>query len=77
MILEKVKKMIAELFFIEEDEISLETNFIKDLEADSLDVVDLVMAIEDEFSIEVSDEEIKQIATVGDLVDYISRCVRD
>lgn len=77
MVFEKIRKMISELFFTDEDEILPETTFAKDLEADSLDIVDLVMAIEDEFSIEVSDEEIKQIVTVGDLVDYISRCIKD
>lgn len=77
MVFDKIKKMIMELFFVEEDEVTLETTFVKDLEADSLDIVDLVMAIEDEFSIEVSDEEVKNIVTVGDLVDYISRCIQD
>lgn len=77
MVFDKIKKMISELFFVGEDEITLETAFAKDLEADSLDIVDLVMAIEDEFSIEVSDDEVKQIVTVGDLVDYISRCIKD
>jgi acyl carrier protein len=69
--------MISELFFIGEDEITLEMTFAKDLEADSLDIVDLVMAIEDEFTIEVSDDEVKNIVTVGDLVDYISRAIHD
>jgi len=77
MVFEKIKKMISELFFINEDEITLETGFAKDLEADSLDIVDLVMAIEDEFSIEVEDDEVKNIVTVGDLVEYISRCIQD
>ena len=77
MVFEKIKKMISELFFINEDEITLETGFAKDLEADSLDIVDLVMAIEDEFSIEVEDDEVKNIVTVGDLVEYINRCVQD
>ncbi len=77
MIFEKIRQMICEQFFIEAEEITTETAFIKDLDADSLDIVDLVMTIEDEFGIEVSDEEIRQIVTVGDLVDYISRCVKE
>ncbi|MDR0952105.1 MAG: acyl carrier protein [Oscillospiraceae bacterium] len=76
MIFETVKRMLSELFFVEEDEISLETSFVKDLEADSLDLVDLVMAIEDEFGIEVLDDDVKSINTAGDLVEYISRASR-
>jgi acyl carrier protein len=76
MIFDTVKRMLSEIFFVEEDEIGLETSFVKDLEADSLDLVDLVMAIEDEFGIEVLDDDVKHINTVGDLVDYIGRASR-
>ncbi|MFA5524773.1 MAG: acyl carrier protein [Tissierellales bacterium] len=71
MILEKVKKLIAEQLDVEESEITLESSFQEDLDADSLDVVELIMAIEDEFDIEISDEEAEKIATVKDAVNYI------
>ncbi|MCH4239404.1 MAG: acyl carrier protein [Oscillospiraceae bacterium] len=71
MVLEKVKHILAEQFDAEEDKITAETNIADDLGADSLDVVDLLMSIEDEFEIEVPDEEVENIKTVGDLVNYI------
>lgn len=71
MILEKVKKLISEQLDVEESEIELDSSFQDDLEADSLDVVELIMAIEDEFDIEIPDEEAEKIATVKDAVDYI------
>ncbi len=71
MILEKVKAILAEQFDVEEDNINPETSIINDLGADSLDVVDLLMSIEDEFEVEVPDEEIENIKTVEDLVKYI------
>lgn len=71
MVLEKVKNILAEQFDVEEDSITPETDIQQDLGADSLDVVDLLMSIEDEFEIEVPDEEIENIHTVEDLVSYI------
>ncbi|MBQ8796063.1 MAG: acyl carrier protein [Clostridia bacterium] len=71
MVFEKVKVILAEQFDVEEDEITLETNLEEDLSADSLDVVDLLMSIEDEFEIEIPDEEIDNIRTVAELVSYI------
>lgn len=71
MVLEKVKAILSEQFDVEEDSITLDTNLSEDLEADSLDVVDLLMSIEDEFEIEVPDEEIENIKTVDQLVKYI------
>jgi len=71
MVLEKVKAILAEQFDVEEDSITAETTIQEDLGADSLDVVDLLMSIEDEFEIEVPDEEIENIKTVGNLVEYI------
>ncbi len=71
MVLEKVKVILAEQFDVEEDSITLETDMQDDLGADSLDVVDLLMSIEDEFEIEIPDEEIENIRTVGELVNYI------
>lgn len=71
MVFEKVKAILAEQFDVEEDSISLETNIQEDLGADSLDVVDLIMSIEDEFEFEVPDHEVENIKTVGALVDFI------
>ena len=68
---EKLQKIIAEVLNIDTDKITMESTFVDDLGADSLDVVDLLMSIEDEFEIEVPDEEIENIKTVGDLVKYI------
>ena len=71
MVLEKVKAILSEQFDVEEDSITPDTNLSEDLEADSLAVVDLLMSIEDEFEIEVPDEEIENIKTVDQLVKYI------
>ena len=71
MILEKVKKLISEQLDVEESEIELESSFQDDLEADSLDVVELIMAIEDEFDIEIPDEDAEKMTTVKNAVDYI------
>ena len=71
MVLEKVKAILAEQFNVEEDKITADTDLQEDLGADSLDVVDLLMSIEDEFEVEVPDEEIENIKTVGSLVSYI------
>ena len=71
MVLEKIKVILAEQFDVEEDTIKNDTDLQDDLGADSLDVVDLLMSIEDEFEIEIPDEEIENIRTVGDLVNYI------
>lgn len=71
MVLEKVKVILAEQFDIDEDSLQNDTDLQDDLGADSLDVVDLLMSIEDEFEIEIPDEEIENIRTVGELVNYI------
>ena len=71
MVLEKLKAILAEQFDVEEEKITAETDLQEDLGADSLDVVDLLMSIEDEFDIEIPDEEIENIKTVGALVSYI------
>ena len=71
MVLEKVKAILAEQFDVEEDKITVDTDLQEDLGADSLDVVDLLMSIEDEFEVDVPDEEIENIKTVGALVNYI------
>ena len=71
MILEKVKAILAEQFDVEEDSLTPESNIMEDLGADSLDVVDLLMTLEDEFDVEIPDEEIENIRTIGALVKYI------
>ena len=71
MVLEKIKVILAEQFDVEESTLQNDTDLQADLGADSLDVVDLLMSIEDEFEIEIPDEEIENIRTVGDLVSYI------
>jgi acyl carrier protein len=68
---EKVKKMIVEQLGVNESEVVLEAKFIDDLGADSLDIVELVMALEDEYGIEIPDEDAEKIVTVGDAVRYI------
>lgn len=71
MVLEKVKVILAEQFDVEEDTITMDTDIQEDLGADSLDVVDLLMSIEDEFECEIPDEEIENIRSVGELVSFI------
>jgi len=71
--LEKLKEILAEELDVEMDEVTLEANFKEDLEADSLDMMQLVMEIEEEFDIEVETEELASIQTVGDLVAYIEK----
>lgn len=71
MVLEKIKVILAGQFDVDEDSLKNDTDLQDDLGADSLDVVDLLMSIEDEFDIEIPDEEIENIRTVGDLVSYI------
>ena len=71
MVLEKVKAILAEQFDVEEDKVTADTDLQEDLGADSLDVVDLLMSIEDEFGVAVPDDEIENIKTVGSLVSYI------
>ncbi|MCI0454392.1 MAG: acyl carrier protein [Candidatus Dadabacteria bacterium] len=67
----KVKKMVASQLGKTEDEISLDAAFIEDLGADSLDLVELVMAMEDEFGVEISDEDAQRITTVQDAINYV------
>ena len=71
MIFEKVQKIICEQFDVDADRVTVDTVLIGDLGADSLDVIDLAMSIEDEFDMEVPDDEIENIKTVGDIVKFI------
>ncbi len=68
---EKIKKIVAEQLGVEEDEITMESSFIDDLGADSLDIVELIMALEEEFDLEIPDSEAEKISVVGDVVEYI------
>ena len=72
MVFEKIRALLSEQLDIEEDDITMESKLAEDLGADSLDVVDLIMAIEDEFEVEVLDEDIEKVVTVGDIVNYVS-----
>lgn len=69
--IDKIKGIVARELMVEEAEITLETDILNDLGADSLSVVDLAMALEDEFEIEMPDDELENIKTVGDIVNYI------
>lgn len=71
MIFDKVSTALAEQFDVEVDEITMDTNFTEDLQADSLDLVDLVMELEDQFEIEFPEDKIDDFKTVGDVINYI------
>ena len=68
---EKVKHIIVEQLGVDEAEVKLEAHFVDDLGADSLDVVELVMALEEEFSLEISDEDAEKLTTVKQVIEYI------
>ncbi|MCG1012869.1 acyl carrier protein [Tepidanaerobacter sp. GT38] len=70
-ILDRVKQIIADQLSIDEDQIVPEASFIDDLGADSLDIVELIMAFEEEFDMEIPDEDAEKIKTVQDVLDYI------
>lgn len=68
---EKLKKIIAEVLNVDEEEIQMDTTFVDDLGADSLDIFQIIMGIEEEFDIEIENEEVEKIATVADAVEKI------
>ena len=70
-IFEKVKVIVVEQLGVEEEKVTKEATFVDDLAADSLDIVELVMSIEEEFDIEIDDSEAEKIVTIGDVVEYI------
>ncbi len=72
---ERVKEIIAEQLGVEKEKITPESKFIEDLGADSLDVVELIMAFEEEFGIEIPDEDAEKIQTVGDVIKYLQEKV--
>ncbi|NTW27902.1 MAG: acyl carrier protein [Coriobacteriia bacterium] len=71
-VVEKVKAVIVEQLNVEEDDVTEEASFVDDLGADSLDIVELVMALEEEFGVSIPDEDAESIKTVGDAVSYIA-----
>ncbi len=73
MAFDKIRDIIVENLDVDADEITLETSLKDDLGADSLDAVEIVMAVEEEFGIEIPDEEAQKIVTVKDIVDYVSK----
>lgn len=68
---EKIRDIVAEKVGVQPEEITMESSFADDLQADSITLFELVMALEDEFDIEIDDESIEQITTVGDVVNYL------
>ena len=71
MVFEKVREILVDQLDVDEDAVTMEASIQNDLGADSLDIVDLVMSLEEEFDCEIPDEEIETIKTVGDIVKYI------
>ncbi|MBS6599651.1 MAG: acyl carrier protein [Clostridium sp.] len=68
---EKIKEIIADKLSVDPESITLEASFIDDLNADSLDIVELIMALEDELEMEIPDEDVENFKTVGDVVNYV------
>ena len=75
MVFEKVREILCDQLDIAEDDVTLDTNIVEDLGADSLDLVDFVMSLEDEFDKEIPDEDIENIKTVGDVVSYSENAI--
>ena len=75
MIPEKIKELIVDQTGISADELDLSTSLMNDIEADSLDAVEIIMAIEDEFEIEIPDREAEKFATIKDIVDYLENVI--
>lgn len=75
MELEKLQKIIAEVLNVDTEEVTPDTTFVDDLGADSLDIFQIVMGIEEEFGIEIPTEEVEQIVSVGDAVEQIKRLI--
>lgn len=71
MVFEKVKEMLCEQLDVEEEKVTAESSIVDDLGADSLDVVDMIMSLEEEFDVEIPDEDVENMKTVGDVVKYI------
>ena len=76
MVFEKIRKIMADQLEIEENNITLDSNLVDDLNADSLDIVELIMDVEQEFDITIPDEDLPAVATVKDIVGYIETQVK-
>ena len=70
-VFQKLKSIVVEQLGVDEEDVTMESSFVDDLNADSLDLVELIMSLEEEFSLEISDEEAENISTVSDAVEYI------
>ncbi len=77
MIFEKLTEILAEQLAADQESMTMNTKIAEDLGADSLDLVDLLMSVEDEFSVEIPDEEVENLHTIGDVVEYISKHTED
>ena len=75
MVFEKVKGILVDQLDVEEEKVTMEASITEDLGADSLDVVDLVMSLEEDFDVEIPDDQVENIKTVGDIVKYIEENV--
>ena len=73
MTFDKIRELLAQQFEVSADSISMETNIVDDLGGDSLDVVDLIMSVEEEFGISIPDEDAVELSTVGKIVEYIDK----
>ena len=71
MIFDKVKEILMDQLDVEEEKVTMEASIVDDLGADSLDLVDMVMSLEEEFDVEIHDDQVENIKTVGDIVKYI------
>ena len=71
MVFEKIKEILVDQLHVNENDVTPDASFIDDLGADSLDIVELIMAMEEEFDVEVAEEEVENLSTVGAAVDYI------
>lgn len=71
MLFEKIKEILVEQLGVDEEDVTMDASFIDDLGADSLDIVELIMAMEEEFDIEISEEDAENISTVGSAIEYI------
>ena len=74
---DKIREIIADKLSISEDEITMDSSFLEDLNADSLDIVELIMALEDELDMEIPDDEAEKFVTVGDVVKFIKAHVEE
>ena len=73
MIFEKLRELLCEQLELDEDEVTMDTNIVKDLGADSLDVVELLMALEDEYDITITDDAVRELYTVREVVEFVDK----